>query len=99
MKTEQEVIDVEHCSNEGQTPPSGKHYRIRVDKQQLVVDVEKMTGREILEESGNQPAERYDLLQILHGGHADKVELDEVVDFTRPGVERFISVPLGQTEG
>ena len=35
----------------------------------------------------------------LVGGRTVKIELDQVVDLTAPGVERFMTLPLDQTEG
>ena len=37
--------------------------------------------------------------QKLHGGQVKTIGLDEVADFTCPGVERFMTLPLDQTEG
>jgi hypothetical protein len=78
----------------------GKHsYRIQVDKDHFVVEAQALTGREILELSGHTPAERFMLLQKLRGGETEKVELDQSVDLTHPGVERFLTIPLDQQEG
>lgn len=33
------------------------------------------------------------------GGQVKKIDADEKVDFTRPGVERFMTLPLDPTEG
>jgi hypothetical protein len=33
------------------------------------------------------------------GGRAEKVDLDEVIDLRKPGVERFMTLPKDQTEG
>jgi hypothetical protein len=94
-----EVIDLESYAKAGRTPPAGQHYRIRVDKQQIVVDASTITGREILRLAGKQPPERYRLDQKLTGGRTVKVELNQTVDLTTPGVERFMTLPLDQTEG
>lgn len=99
LQEESEVIDLEEYARTGQKPPKAKHYRIRVDKQNFVVEVSEMSGRQILELAGKQPPERFRLDQKLHGGQTKKVELDEVVDFTTPGIERFMTLPLDQTEG
>jgi hypothetical protein len=37
--------------------------------------------------------------QKLRGGQTKRIDLDERVDFTTPGVERFMTLPLDQTEG
>lgn len=93
-----EPIDVEAYGKEGKTPPKGKTYRIRVDNVVLIVP-EELTGREILERAGKKPVEKYQLNQKLRGGVVKKVIYDEVVNFSSPGIERFMSIPLDQTEG
>ena len=94
-----EAIDIEAFARKGERPPKGKKYRIRVDKTILVVDGPTITGRRILELANRVPPERYRLDQKLRGGETRKIELDTVVDLTTPGLERFMSIPLDQTEG
>ena len=94
-----EIIDVEGYAKTGRTPPAGQQYRIRVDKTEIVIETATITGREILRRAGKVPPERYRLDQKLVGGRTVKIELDQVVDLTTPGVERFMTLPLDQTEG
>lgn len=94
-----EVIDVESYAKSGRNPPAGQQYRIRVDKIEIVVTTSTITGREILTRAGKIPPERFRLDQKLVGGRTEKIELDQVVDLTTPGVERFMTLPLDQTEG
>jgi hypothetical protein len=94
-----DIIEVEAYAKAGRTPPKGRQYRIRVDKQLIVVPTETVTGREILRLAGKQPPERFRLDQKLTGGRTVKIELTQVVDLTTPGVERFMTLPLDQTEG
>lgn len=96
---EHDAIDIEAFARRGETPPSGAKYRIRVDKTVLVVPTSSITGREILTLANRVPPERYRLDQKFQGGETRKVELDTVVDLTAPGLERFMSIPLDQTEG
>lgn len=58
-----------------------------------------MTGREILTLVGKTPPERFLLFQMISGGRKEKIELNEKVDFTTPGIEKFRTYPLDQTEG
>jgi len=94
-----EPIDIEAFARKGERPPKAKKYRIRVDKTVLIVDGPTITGRVILELAGRTPPERYRLDQKLRGGETRKIELETVVDLTTPGLERFMSIPLDQTEG
>ena len=94
-----EIIDIEQYAKQGKKIPHAKKYRIRIDKDHYVVDVSEMTGRALLELAEKKPVERFAIYQKLHGGKTKKIELDEVADFRAPGVERFMTLPLDQTEG
>lgn len=97
--TIEDVIDVEEYAKSGKPVPKGKSYRLRVDKVQFVHKESTITGRSVLELAGKLPVDRYRLDLKLKGGATRKVSLEEVVDLTLPGVERFLTVPLDQTEG
>jgi hypothetical protein len=94
-----ELIDVEEYAKAGREIPRAKRYRIRIDKQHYEVEVASMTGRQLLALAGKTPAERYRIDEKLRGGQARRIGLDETADFTAPGVERFMTLPLDQTEG
>ncbi|KPV43054.1 hypothetical protein AN477_14455 [Alicyclobacillus ferrooxydans] len=93
------IIDVEEYAKKGELPPKGMRYRIRVDKEYYVVDVPEVTGRDILLLAGKTPPERFRLDEKLKGGATKKIELTDIVDLTTHGVERFMTLPLDQTEG
>jgi hypothetical protein len=94
----EEIIDIEVYAKDGKTPPTGKKYRIKVDGTQYVVP-QTLTGRQILDLAGKKPAEKFQLNQRLKGGVVKKIGYDEIVDFTTPGIEKFMTLPLDQTEG
>jgi len=94
-----EIIDIEECAKAGRKPPRARAYRIRIDKQLYTVKVPAMTGRELLTLAGKIPVTSYMISQKFRGGQAKKIGLDEKADFTTPGVERFMTLPLDQTEG
>lgn len=96
---ELEIIDLEVFAKEGRTPPKGKRYQIRVDNAKIIVEKSSLTGREILDKAGKYPIERFQLNQRIRAGQVKKIGYDEVVDLTAPGIERFMTVPLDQTEG
>lgn len=73
-------------------------FKIRIDKQTYDVEVPSMTGNQLLALAG-KPIGKYKLIQRLQGGQAKPVSGDECVSFTDPGVERFTTLPLDQTEG
>jgi len=97
---EVEELDIEEFSKmHGGKPPKAKRYIIRIDREKYAVNVPEMTGRQILELAKKLPPENWLLNQKLKGGRVVAVGLNDVVDFTAPGVERFITLPKDQTEG
>lgn len=93
------VVDVEAYAKAGKPVPPAKQYRIRIDKDYFDVTVPSMTGRQLLELAGKSPPEGYQIRQKLLGGEVRKIGLDEVTRFDAPGVERYVTLPLDQTEG
>jgi hypothetical protein len=91
------TIDVEAYAKEGRPVPSAASYRIRIDKDHYTVHSQKITGRELLDLATKDPA-KYGIYQHVRG-RSSRVALDGVVDLTSPGVERFSTLPLDQTEG
>jgi hypothetical protein len=100
LEEELEVVELElFCKeNPGQKPPRAKKYRIRVDKVKIDMPIPDPTGRQILDAAGKVPPERWLLNQKICG-QMKPVGLDEKVDLTAPGVERFVTLPKDQTEG
>ena len=94
-----EIIDLEEHTKSGKPVPKHKRYQIRIDREKFVVDVECMTGRELLKLASKVPIEKYQLNQILRGGEVKKIGYDESVCFTTPGIERFVTLPKDTTEG
>lgn len=96
---EDEIIDLEWCAKLGHTPPKGRKYRIIIDRDKYVVDKECMTGKEILLIAGKKPPERFQLRQKLKHGNVVTIGYEQTVCFTEPGIEKFKTLPLDQTEG
>ena len=96
---EVDLVEVEEFGKRNEKPPRAKKYIIRIDKVKHTVSVPGMTGQELLELAGKRPPERYTIAQKLHGGQSKTIGLDERADFTARGVERFMTLPLDQTEG
>ncbi len=94
-----EIIDVEeYAKSEREVPQHGCRYRIRIDRERFVVDEPCLTDAEILALVDKTPC-GFLLSQKFRGGQVKKIDADEKVDFTRPGVERFMTLPLDPTEG
>ncbi len=95
-----EVVDVEEYLRTGRViPADARRFLIRVDKQTYTVDVPTMTGRELLTFVGKVPPEKFSLYQKPRGSAPVKIGLDATIDFRVPGIERFLVLPLDQTEG
>jgi hypothetical protein len=94
-----EIEDLETCSREGRQPRCDRKYRFKVDKEHYVSPVTFMFGRQILEMAGKCHPEKWKLRQQFAGGQLKKVGLDDQVDFTTPGVEKFLTLPCDQQEG
>lgn len=95
-----EIIDLEEFAKSGKVPPTRcRGYRIRIGKQFYTVTRSTMTGRELLELAEKTPVERFRIDQKFRGGQTKRVGLEETVNLATPGVERFQTLPLDQTEG
>jgi hypothetical protein len=90
-----EPTDRECCED---VNPAHK-YKIRVDDEKYTVLVSKKTGRDILILAGKENPELHDLYQLFKDGSSKPIELSEKVDFSCPGIERFITIPRDMTEG
>jgi hypothetical protein len=99
MEDLKDFIDLEEFALADKKPPKGTKYLIKIDKKKYKVTVGNMTGREILELAEKTPAENFQLRLKKKGGNVRKIGLDERVDFTEPGIEKFMTIPLDQTEG
>lgn len=93
-----ELEDLEVCAKEGRAARCVRRYRIRIDREQYVVHVTYMTGRQLLELSGKCDVTRWKVFQKLKGQIVE-VGLQDTVSFTAPGIEKFKTLPLDQTEG
>lgn len=89
-------VEIEkHCGSE--QPPSAQRYIIRVGDKRIVMASPKVTGRQILIAAGLNPAEN--MLNQKIGKRFQPVGLDEIVDLTGCGIERFTTLPNEQSEG
>ncbi len=92
-------IDLEECSKHRRRPPKGqKAYKIRIDKEKYKVEEQKMSGNKILELAGKN-SEEWTLNQKLHGGRRVPIEMEAVIDFSEPGIERFETVMKQAQQG
>lgn len=74
-------------------------YKFKVDNQVYETEHQLLSGKEILEISGHTPADRFRLDMQLKGGASRKISLNEEVDLSDSGIEKFFTIPLGPQEG
>jgi len=94
-----EEADLEQLAKAGQKPPRAKRYRIRIDDKHYTVEKPSITGRELLVLAGKNPPESFILAQKTRGGGVKTIGLNDIVDLTEPGIERFNTLPRQVQEG
>lgn len=68
-------------------------YKILVDNEMLEFHQARVTGLEILMTASKIPQECFALYQKLKGGDFEHISLDEIVDLSNPGIEKFVVKP------
>lgn len=94
----EELIDLEEHIKAGHKPKKAKKYRLRIDKEKVVVEVHQMTGKQILALVNKTP-EKYMLSMKVHGAGFKPVAPDQEVVFHVDHVERFQTLALDPSEG
>lgn len=74
-------------------------FKIQIDKAHLETSNPTPTGRALLILAGKNPPEQYAIYLKTKGGQPQRIGPDETVNLREPGVERFVTLPLDQTEG
>lgn len=77
-------------------PPA---YKVQIDKGIFETHDPTPTGKDLLVLAGKNPPEHFAIYRKPKQGQPIRVELNERVDLREPGVERFVTLPLDQTEG
>ena len=83
---------------EGGHKPS-KPYKIKIDGKMYEVQGQFITGREILMLAQKSPVNDYEVGFKEHGHDVRIIGLDERVDLEMPGIEKFVTIPTGHTDG
>jgi len=91
-------IDLEECSKHNRRPPRKHHYKIKIDREKYVVSEAIITGGQILAIVSKDPSE-WALNQKFLGGRRARVMINENVDLTKCGVERFETVRRQAQQG
>lgn len=94
-----DALNIEQHSKTGGAAPTAKKYRIRIDKDHFDIANPVITGRELLMLASKEPVERFAVYQKVKGGGTERIALGQSVDVRTAGLERFVTLPLDQTEG
>ncbi|MER9203643.1 multiubiquitin domain-containing protein [Mesorhizobium sp. M0933] len=94
----EELIDLEEQAKEGKQPKKAKRYRLRIDKEKKVVEVQEMTGTQILGLVDKTP-DKYLLSMKVPGEGFQPVSPEQTVVFHVHRVERFQTLALDPSEG
>jgi len=95
MATEHELAESAGTAQ----PAKPRIYKVLIEKTLYEVADPAPTGRELLTIAGKQPPDQFAIYLKLPGQQPKRIGLDEKVDLREPGVERFVTLPLDQTEG
>lgn len=91
MSNDNTYLDLESCAHEGRHEPAATRFRVRIDDERYRIDDQKPTGRQLLGLARKKPVDEHLIFLLLRGGGFEEIRLDETVDLTRPGAERFIT--------
>jgi hypothetical protein len=94
-----EIIEIELCAREDRHPPHARGYAILVDGQRYVFHKAQVTGAQILEIAKKIPPKNYILREFFRDGRFAKIELTQVVELRRRGLERFKTMPKTAQDG
>ena len=93
-----ELVVVEELVRKKKTVPIAKKYRIRIEKREYDVSKPIISGRELLELAGKDPAE-WKIYQIRPGHQPSQVRPEQTVDLRAHGIERFSLLPCDSRDG
>lgn len=79
--------------------PHEKGYKFMVRNRQFETENRFITGREVLETAGLTPVTQYKLDLKMKGNRYREIGLDEQVDLSDPGIEKFTYISRTQSEG
>jgi hypothetical protein len=68
-------------------------YKYRLNKKQFIATASKISGKNVLINGYLEPVEDYELLLKINEGGFEPVQLDEIIDLKRPGIEGFFAKP------
>lgn len=98
VNSEGQKFDPEFLLKHGIPVHGGSGYQIKIDNRLIVIPEFGPTGAELLKAINKDP-KRFELIQKFTLGRTEVVQSDERVDLRVCGVEKFVTIPLDQTNG
>ncbi len=86
-----DYADLEACSLQVTDTSNFRRFKVKIDNKYHKVDDQSPTGRQLIKLTGARPVDENLIFLVLRGGGFEELRLDETVDLTRPGVERFLT--------
>ncbi len=78
-----------HTNEKEENSSNHEAFKAKVDNDVLVFNKPNVTGKDILIKAGKTPPECHSLYQKLKGCDFEKISLNEEVDLSNPGIEKF----------
>lgn len=94
-----EPVDLEEYAAADRPVPKTGPYKIRINKTKYDWPSPTIKGKDILDLANKKPYEKFAVYERIKAQKPLRIQLDQDVDLTGPGVERFETLPLEQTEG
>jgi hypothetical protein len=94
-----EILRTTSAGESSDAPNKPHVYRIQIDKPHYETTNPTPTGRQLLELAGKLPTDQFNIYLKIPSGQPQRIGPDETVDLRKPGVEKFVTLPLDQTEG
>jgi hypothetical protein len=74
-------------------------YKVLIDKMEFFMDIRNPTGSQLLEKAGKIPVEKFALYLKGRSHQPERIGLTQEVELREHEVEKFVTLPLDQTEG
>lgn len=75
----------------------GTSFKVQIDRETFSFDDPIVTGTQLLNAAGKRPLDEYLIFQQLKDGQFEEIRLEESVDLTLPGLERFKTFRSGES--
>lgn len=79
--------------------PQKESYKFKVRNTVFESENQFITGQEVLEAAGLIPPSAYKLDLKMKGNQYREIDLEDTVDLSNPGIEKFTYISRDQSEG